>query len=166
MKNRWEKRDGYMVIFANGSGMQHEILVDEEDFEAVAAFPGTWYVHKGGNTFYARINVRGTNGKREIVQMHRLILDSPTELEVDHRNHNGLDNCRGNIRIVTHGENQRNRIDNAEFQSDVDGVSWDSRAQVWWANPRINGKHEHLGFFDTEIEAEATVCMFLVRDAC
>ena len=161
MKNRWEKRGDHYVIFANRKGIQHEILVGEKDFEEVAAFPGTWHVRKGGNTFYARTRIRDANGKQKKVQMHRVILDPPADMQVDHRNHNGLDNRRENIRIVTHGENNRNRIDNVEFQSDVDGVSWNNRARAWWANPWVNGKREHLGFFDEERIAVAAKLMYL-----
>lgn len=52
----------------------------------------------------------------------------------------------------------------AEFQSDVPGVNWDANAKAWRAQPWANGKLEHLGRYDTEIEAEATVCMFLETD--
>lgn len=161
MKNRWEKRDGYIVIFANGSGLLHEILVDEADFETVAAFLGTWGACKDRNTLYAQIKVRGANGKRTTAQMHRLLLNPPAELQVDHKNHNGLDNRRENIRIVTNGENARNRIDNVEFQSDVDGVTWLTRDKAWRAQPTVNSKQIRLNCFDEKREAEAAVCMFL-----
>lgn len=41
--------------------------------------------------------------------MHRLILDTPSDLEVDHRNGDGLDNTRENIWNCTHEENVKNR---------------------------------------------------------
>ncbi len=161
MKNRYEKRGDHYAIFANGSGMQHEILIDEADFETVAAFSGMWFACKGGNTFYAWIRVRGTSDKWKTVKMHRVLLNPPTELQVDHKNRNGLDNRRENIRIVTNGENGRNRINNVEFQSDMDGVQWHARDKAWHARSWMNGKQTHLGIFDTMIEAEAAVCMFL-----
>ena len=49
----------------------------------------------------------------------------------------------------------------AEFQSDVPGVTWHSGAQAWWAYPRVNGKLEHLGYFDEERIAEAAKLMYL-----
>ena len=161
MKNRWEKRNDCVVIFANGNQMQHEILVDEADFETVNAHPGMWVAHKNGNTRYAQAKVRAKNGKWGILHMHRLLLDPPEDLWVDHRNHNGLDNRRENIRIVTHGENHRNRINNVEFQSNADGVSWESRHQAWMARPWVNGRREYLGRFDIKIKAEAARIMFL-----
>lgn len=161
MKNKFEKRGDHYAIFANGSGMQHEIFVDETDFEEVAAFPGTWGAHKDGNTFYACTYVRDQNGKWKNVQMHRVLLNPPADLQVDHLNHNGLDNRRKNIRIATCGENARNRINNVEFQSDISGVHWNARGRAWVARPWVNGKEVHLGYFDKECEAEAAVYMFL-----
>ncbi len=149
MKNSWVKCDGYIVIFANGGGLRHEILVDEADFEIVSAFSGTWYARKDRNTFYAWINDRGADGKWKIVKMHRLLLDPPADRQVDHKYHNGLDNRRDNIHIVTNGENARNQINNVEFQSDVDGVTWRTRHNKWQA--RWNG--QALGDWNFEKEA-------------
>ena len=161
MKNKFEKRGDHYAIFANGDERQHEILVDKEDFKEVAAFRGTWYVRKDGNTFYAQTTIRSANGKWKTVKMHRILLNPPTDMQVDHKNHNGLDNRRENIRVVTCGENNRNRIDNVEFQSDVDGVTWNSGAQAWQAYPQVNGKQIHLGFFDEERIAVAAKLMYL-----
>lgn len=161
MKNKFEKRGDHIVIFANGNGMQHEILVDETDFEVVSAFQGTWYAFKDRNTFYAQINIRAANGKQKIAKMHRVILDPPTALQVDHKNHNGLDNRRENIRIVTQGENMRNARNNVEFQSEVDGVRWNAVARAWQAYPQVNDKGVHLGYFDEERMAEAAKLMYL-----
>ena len=101
LKNKFEKRGDCYAIFANRKGTQHEILIDEADFKEVAAFPGTWRVCKNGNTFYARTHICDSNGKRKTVQMHRAILNPPADLQVDHKNHNGLDNRRENTRIAT-----------------------------------------------------------------
>ncbi len=160
MKNRYEKRGDHFAIFANSRGMQHEILVDEEDFEAVAAFPGTWGAYKGGNTFYAQIWIRDANGKWKKVQMHRVILNPPADLQVDHKNHNGLDNRRANIRIVTRGENGRNRIDNVEFQSEVDGVTRHSRNKTWRVQIKVNGRVEYSAGFRDQAKAEEAARRF------
>ncbi len=160
MKNKFEKRGDRTVIFANGKGMRHEILVDEADFEIVSAFRGTWYAHKRGNTFYAQTCIRDANGKRKIVLMHRVLLNPPADMQVDHKNHNGLDNRRENIRIVTRGENGRNRTDNVKYQSDVDGVSWNSRRNTWQVCIWINGRVEYNANFQDQDAAEEAARRF------
>ena len=159
MKNRYEKRDDHIVIFANG-GKRHEILIDEEDLEIVATFPGTWGAHKIGNTFYAQTMIRDANRKRKMVYMHRVILNPPSDLQADHKNHNGLDNRRENIHIVTQGENLRNRIDNAEHQSNVDGVSWNTRDKTWEVHIWVNGRVEYNASFPDQAVAEEAARQF------
>lgn len=82
MKNKWEDRGDHIVIFANGEGERHEILIDKPDFEKVAAYSGTWYVRAGGGTHGAVINARDANGKRNLVQMDRMLMNLPGETEV------------------------------------------------------------------------------------
>jgi hypothetical protein len=40
--------------------------------------------------------------------MHHLILPLTKDVEIDHINHNGLDNRRCNLRLVTHQQNIQN----------------------------------------------------------
>lgn len=68
--------------------------VDNEDFEVVKDF--NWCLSKNG---YAFSNIGG--------YMHRLIMNPPKDMEVDHIDRNKLDNRRYNLRICTHIENMR-----------------------------------------------------------
>ena len=81
-------------------------IVDDDDYNLISMFK--WCAAKNRHTFYAQ---RGgiIDGKRKTIKMHRLILSAKSSEIVDHINHNGLDNRRENIRIVTHSENQWNR---------------------------------------------------------
>ena len=82
----------------------HVALVDDDDLALVSAYK--WSVLRSGTTTttYAQAG-RG-------VLMHRLIagvLDAGRHAVVDHVNHNGLDNRRANLRVVTASANGRNR---------------------------------------------------------
>lgn len=61
-------------------------LVDDADYERVAAH--TWYAHVNprAQAIYARARI-----DRKWIMMHRLILDFPS-LDIDHDNGSGLDN--------------------------------------------------------------------------
>lgn len=119
--------------------------VDDEDYPNIAQFK--WYAWKGRNTWYARRSSKGTK-----VYLHRELLgiDDPNQ-QVDHKNHNGLDNTRGNLRIVTNQQNQRNRR-TFHGSSKYKGVC--RYRNRWQAGIGMNNKRIHLGnSFETEEEA-------------
>ncbi len=82
--------------------------------------------------------------------MHRVILDCPSNLEVDHKNHNGLDNRRSNIRVVTRSQNQHNKTINSKK---VTGVYFDEKTGKWRASIGLNGKRFHIGYFTLKKDA-------------
>ena len=132
-------------------------LVDEADFVDVSRWnwcatrPGG--AEKGGYTWYA---MRGrtpsdAGGKTCPVLLHRYLLGEPTQ-KIDHRDGNGLNNRRENLRKATSAENGRNSIKRTQSSSKFKGVSL-HRNQHWYASIRVNYKTIHLGRFNTEEEA-------------
>ena len=86
--------------------------------------------------------------------MHRVVAGAPEGLFVDHINHNGLDNRRANLRIVTAKQNSWNtRLGWKQGKSKYKGVGWDENAQKWRASIYIHNKLKHLGRFESEKEA-------------
>jgi hypothetical protein len=86
--------------------------------------------------------------------MHRFIMDPPRSMVIDHINHNGLDNRKANLRVVTQQQNLWNsRRGLNQGRSRYKGVSWDADNNKWAATIRINGKCKRLGFFTDEISA-------------
>ena len=89
-------------------------------------------------------------GKTQLV--HRVIWKMhngpiPDGMEIDHINHDRLDNRIENLRIVSRQENSVNlskRIDNT---SGIVGVSWSKRMGKWRARISVNKKEISLGFF-------------------
>lgn len=123
-------------------------LVDDEDYEELNKYK--WYSYKGGNTFYAGRNFN-SNGKQKTIKMHRIIMNTPKEMETDHIDGNGLNNQKSNLRIVTHRQNGQNKRINKS--SRFVGVCWNEINNKWRAQIKINKKHKSLGVFDTELEA-------------
>jgi len=80
-------------------------LVDDGDYDYLMQWK--WHADIKSNTCYARRTIRiGKKPKR--VYIHRVIMNPPSNMEIDHINHNGLDNRRCNLRICTHQENTFN----------------------------------------------------------
>lgn len=95
------------------------------------------------------------DGKLVITKMHRLILNAPDGVHVDHINGDGLDNRRENLRLATPELNQANARKHLVGRSRFKGVSWSEAAQKWRAYISQHRKQTHLGLFNTEIEAAA-----------
>ena len=86
-------------------------------------------------------------------QMHRLILDAPHHLDVDHVNGNGLDNRRCNIRLCTRAQNQVNAQKRRGCSSQYKGVDYRKDRNKWRASITINQQFKSLGHFNDETEA-------------
>lgn len=124
------------------------VMVDDEDYHWLMQWK--WHAKKGRTTYYAvsGTNITGKPGKHGI-RMHRFILNTPDDKEVDHKNHNGLDNRRRNIRNCTVAENQHNQRPQAGGTSRFKGVCrW--KGGKWVAGIYTNNKRVHLGIYGTE----------------
>jgi hypothetical protein len=125
----------------------HVALVDDEDFEYLSAF--SWGVRTSKYTNYA--GTRSNTPPRKYTLMHRMIMRAPDGMEVDHINHNGLDNRKANLRLCTRGENSSNsRVQKRrKFKGPIQqGQSNRWASQIWHA-----GKKYYLGTFATQEDA-------------
>ena len=127
-------------------------LVDPGDFYWLNNFD--WLTKKNNKSFYA-IRLDNDNSKwPTLVYMHREIMNFPKGLLVDHRNRDGLDNQRSNLRIATHCQNRCNaNLNKAACSSQYRGVHWAKKAKRWRAHLESQGKRIELGHFDSEIAA-------------
>jgi hypothetical protein len=126
-------------------------FVDDEDYERLNQFK--WYAVKGGRTFYAQRNIKLTT-RMSCMLMHRMILEPKDKYHTDHKNGNGLDNRKENLRYASEAQNQWNsqkRIGNST--SRFKGVEWNKKQQKWRANIRVNRIKKYLGCFADETDA-------------
>lgn len=128
-------------------------LIDAAD-ELLVANHG-WCSHKRGGAEkneerrYVHAKINGVN-----VSLHRFLMNPPSHLEVDHIDGDGLNNCRSNLRVVTHRENMANQGKRfGEFSSRFVGVHWHAQRRKWNAMIRREGKRIHLGLFTNEEDA-------------
>lgn len=126
-------------------------IVDDEDYEQLSQY--NWFAQTGYSTMYAA-RKKWINGKKHIIWMHRVIMNTPEGMDTDHINHNGLDNRKCNLRIATKAQNRQYRRANSNSQySRYKGVSWDKTHQRWIVQLGKDGKKFQLGYFKSEIEA-------------
>jgi hypothetical protein len=127
-------------------------LVDEDDFELVSQFK--WFAKRsrpGSDQWYAKRNY-WIGGKCKTLSMHRLILNVGPGMEVDHRNLNGLDNRRENLREANNSQQCQNVLKRKGTKSRFKGA-YPARFPRWTAQIQHNNQTFKLGGFATEGEA-------------
>lgn len=111
-------------------------IVDDDDFPVLSEY--NWYFHKGRNgDGYAHGKL--PRGRRNVF-MHRLILNAPKGMQVDHINLNKLDNRKSNLRLCTNAENHANSV--CRTSSGYKGVYAEPKRkhQPWRAMITVNNK--------------------------
>lgn len=87
-----------LIPLSGKNGAGKFIKVDDEDFEAYGHLK--W--HLSASRYAARKS--GTRG----VYLHRLIMNAPQGMVVDHKNHDTLDCRKSNLRVCSQADNCRN----------------------------------------------------------
>jgi hypothetical protein len=129
-------------------------LVDDED--AARVLEHRWQALVTGRYVYAKTDApRKEGGKARCIYLHRFIVGAPPDAQVDHINHNCLDNRRENLRICSCAENHRNIAKRVRpASSRYKGVYWHRGSQKWRAQISCAGEWHHLGMY-TDEEAAA-----------
>lgn len=133
----------------------YEAIIDAADVPLVESY--NWCAMVDGHTVYA-VRTDYTGPKQRKVYLHRLIMGEPEGLQVDHRDGNGLDNRRANLREATPSQNLHNQRLSRANTSGYKGVEWHKAKGKWRARIMINGKQRYLGLFATAEDAYAAYC--------
>jgi hypothetical protein len=121
-------------------------IVDAADYDWLKKYK--WHLLVVRNKiFYA-----GSYFDGRFVKMHRLIMNPPSDMVIDHIDRNGLNNTRSNLRICTARQNSYNRK-GRPTASKYKGVIWSTRRNKWIARIRNFGMSKQIGSFKNEISA-------------
>ena len=124
------------------------VLIDDEDYDKIKCY--NWHLIKrrkdGGIYIQA-------HSKNKTIHFHRLIMNCPKGLYVDHINHDTLDNRKCNLRICTNSENNINKFKIKKFTTSIYKGVTKTEYNTYKAEIRFNGTHLRLGSFKTEDQA-------------
>ena len=125
---------------------------DFEKFKSYKCFPAT---PRKGKYRYAQIRYQGRTQ-----YLHRLILNAPKGLLVDHIDHNTLNNQRNNLRLVSHHGNQMNSVNrfNPTGFPNVRLMGKKFQGRV-----KVMGKKQSVGCFEKAEDAFAAVIKFKMQ---
>lgn len=127
-------------------------FVDDGDFESLNKFE--WRCQHNKHTNYA-FRVLCKDGEQTCIWMHKEILgiSDKKELRGDHKDFNGLNNQKSNLRISTHEQNNCYKRSAKNSTSKFLGVSYCKQTGKWRATIFKNYQQTSLGRHDTETEA-------------
>lgn len=129
--------------------------VDATDFAELSRH--NWYAFHSKGIFYAARKAGQYDidyAYRSVIFMHKQLLN--TSSLVDHKDRNGLNNARSNLRTATYSQNNANKISREGSSSRYLGVIWDKSRNLWQAKLTFQGVTHHLGRFeDEELAAKA-----------
>lgn len=125
-------------------------LVDDSDFDWLSHFRWNEFkLNRNLETSYAYTPLCG-----HTILMHKMILVSAKQ--IDHKDCNGLNNQRTNLRPYSGAQNQANSRKRRGTSSKYKGVCWHKPTRRWRAGISCDCKHYHLGTFrDEKLAAQA-----------
>ena len=138
MLNKYKIDNDVLIVYTRKDN--REMICDVEDYDIISKH--TWYLGDG----YVMTAIKDATGKQKMLYLHRLLMNPPDGMAIDHINGIKHDNRKANLRIVTSQVNNHNR-------QSAKGYSWNKKAGKYSAQITLNKKKIYLGLYNTAAEA-------------
>lgn len=140
--NKYIINDNYaeIVIESKVHGIV-KVKIDNEYVEKCSKL--TWHYAKNKDSKYIQTRIKG-----KMIKLHRYIMNiDNSNIIVDHKNRNTLDNRKDNLRVCNYQENSFNKSIRSDNTSGVVGVDYNKNAKKWRAKIKYNNVIIHLGYY-------------------
>lgn len=130
------------------------LFADDEDFDLLNRH--VWHLDRNiSGTCYAWTKIGDTT-----IYAHQMVMPSNNpDITPDHKDHNGLNCCKSNLRLATKVQQSQNRrkaiprTTNYGTASKYKGVSHNKKTGGWYVRIVVNSKTVNIGTFPTENKA-------------
>ncbi len=149
-KGRFWVVDGDIAYIDHPRG---RIVIDAEDMPKVQAFSLVACFDRKG---YVKLLKHNKGQVKTSRLLHRIIVDVPEGLQIDHKDNNKSNNRKSNLRLATNTQNQQNRPVQKNNTTGFKGVTEDSKGRIkgrWKAKIGYNNRKFVVGRFNTAHEA-------------
>ena len=138
-------------VIVDVDGKNYVVMVDSSDLKRLYWYEWKLSRPKGRESFHVRATKRGP-------RIHRLIMDAPEGMIVDHIDRNPLNNRKSNLRLATPAQNvanteARRTTRHGKPSSGYKGVSKCGKTGRFRAQIFSEGKSRSLGYYDSPEEA-------------
>ena len=124
-----------------------EFIIDTDDYDKIKNYKWGIDIHwEKTNLMYVR-RVDKNNNK---IYIHNVIMNDKS---IDHKDNDGLNNKKSNLRKCTNSENVINRKIQSNNTSGYKGVSLIKKSNKWNAYIKTKNKRIHLGNYESKIDA-------------
>lgn len=120
-----------------------KFIFDKEDYDILKQYH--WFVNNNG---YAMAYTH-----RKSYFSHRIIMNCPDDLVVDHINHITLDNRKNNLRVCTQKDNVKNKVTPKSNKSGYKGVFQAKSTGHWLVYLGNNGERKYIGCYTNKEDA-------------
>jgi len=130
-----------------------ECIVDDEDYDELIKYNWHPKIYLKDNVCYAAMWNHG-----HPITIHIFIMKyhehNINNQDIDHKDHNGLNNQKENLRICTKSQNHYNTNKHrGNKTSEYKGVSFDKHRNKWFVQLKFDNKNIYIGRFDKEKDA-------------
>jgi len=140
---------------------EKETIIDLEDLEKILKYK--WCASKEGKGWYALTNIK-TNYKYNRLRLHRFLMNiTDSNIFIDHKDCNPLNNRKSNLRLCTNQENQRNVKLQKRNTTGFKGVYFRKDRNKYIAYTKCNGKNICFGSSETAEGAYEIYCKKIIE---
>lgn len=155
--------DCVFLMIKKKNGRELEFVIDLADLPILQKINKSWCANwsETSKTWY--VYHKDCSLEYQAVLLHRLLMNTPDHLTVNHEDFDGLNNRRRNLSNVTRTVNQLHHRMQSNNTSGYRGVVWDKSRGLYQARVKVEGKNRMIGRFKEKERANEEIVRYRIN---